>query len=183
MSGIHQTLKRIGAALVNEFPECAVTPMYRTNKNEDGTTSLVYAPVDIVHNDGEIEQLLMPVKEKLQGFGFGSLAVYTTCMAGTELDSQGPTYTHSAVFSDRFYARGLDVYIKSPHCRPDDFPFHMEIIRGQLAMWAASRNMPDTSTTYTHNLLKTYEAEGLKPMLEQYLDDLKEAKLAEFVTI
>lgn len=184
MSGIYKTLQRIGKGLVDQHNyNCAVTPIYCTATNEGGVTALVYEPVDVVNNNKEIETILMPVKEKLQGFGFDNLAVYTTCMHGTQLDSQGPTYTHSALFSDSFYARGMDQYAVSPHCRPGDYPFHMEIVRGQLAMWAASKDMPDTSMGYTKNLLTLAEAQGVESMVRTFTQDLKDSKLEEFVTV
>lgn len=172
MSGIHQTLQRVGRDLVKEgLNDFAVAPVF--NETEDG--SPILTPVE---NPVTKELVLESSRAKLSGFGFDNVAVYSTCVDGTQDAATGPVYHHASLVSDTFFTRGLASYCQSPHCRANDFAFHVEIVRGILVLWAARSRMSDVTTKYTFNLLNKY-GEDAPNLIDAFRSDLINARVGQ----
>lgn len=173
MTGIHTTLARVGEQLKdNGIAYGSIRPIYELT--EDGT--VVYE----THFDTETgEPVFAPVRQTLKGLGYSDRAVYSTCKV--DEDTGRISYHPATLFSEDFLVQGMEAYVASPHCRASDWIFHLEILRGQLAVWKAAPKLPSRTTAYTNKLLGVLAEKGAQVMLSVFKEDLDRTDLAQFV--
>lgn len=184
MAGINKTLQRIGDTLVGQgFKNYALAPYYETKIGEDGKPMLMYEQTPVKTGKHEYEIVMMPRRVDLDGYGFTGRHVYCTYTYGSDVDNNGvPEYRPSLVFTEDFANVAMQAYVESPHCRPEDFAFHLEILRGQLVLWYTSQRDEDTSRHYAVNLIETANEHGVETMIARYTQNLLNAGVQTFVT-
>jgi hypothetical protein len=181
MAGITNTMVRVGKSLgeINGLI-CQIGPVYETLKNDDGSYRLVYEPHPVITASGKQEFVMRRRRASIDAFGYNNRTVYSTYLQ-TETDA--PDYRHGVMFTNDFTAKAMFAYTASPHCRADDFAFHMEILRGQLVLWGVAPNMVEPSVDYTLELLNMASNTSVNAMLESYEQDLIKAGAREIVTV
>ena len=134
MTGIAKTFERIGRELGNRgLHHFLITPVYKTAVGEDGLQRLV---MEVVGCDKQGNIRMDAARETLEKYGYHNRVVYCTHTPGeTNQDTGVPVYHPNNMFSDDYFHAAMEVYSDSPHCRPGEFAFHIEILRGQLALW------------------------------------------------
>lgn len=175
MTGISKTLERVGRGLESEHGRngFAIRPVYKT----DPLGSTIYT-ARYYQDNGDIT--MAPTPDTLDSFGFKGRVVYSTCDLDPET-GEVASYHPVNTFKPEFLTDGMRVYIGSNHCRADEWVYHVEMLRGQLALWAAAPQMEDTSTKYTKTLINLAGDRGYDYMIDKYSSDLRNAGLESFV--
>lgn len=134
MAGIAQTFVRVGRTLAEQGdPQYSFLPVYKTTTGEDGVKRLIHVPSGF-DKQGNIKYDVS--RQTLDDFGYHNRVVYCTAdPRETNEDTGVPVYHPKNFFSADFFHKAMAVYSESNHCRPGEYVFHIEILRGQLALW------------------------------------------------